>query len=485
MQITIRLIDGELKTLRTTLEPLAEFFDLSGSEVYIGRRIAEFRPILNYLRGSASDIPDSSGPAAAAVGLVEEHGRAVAINVGGVVFHVSTKYIEQSTYFAGMLNWKKQNGGLGTQPLVDLTAEFIDRDPADFATVLAYLEGSSNPGSETERDYYGISLKKEQPIAYEPDTHEIMPFPLYADTIGIMGYVACESSQQTKGNYIGTTTYRVDISKHGKTCSLRCRIERSIDVIHKLAIEVIVTHARKPTIDECYELIDKIDILVGGQCMSTTTPTWLRIMKLVPIIASLGNNNYCIHIPLVTTFSSQQPFLLLAIPHREFKIEGHLNRPYDIHECNLIAEYGLLGIDERGKAKRDHIDQHCYTQLDQIEHIEGGEKTRIRLHLGGIPAGGLFLKSSADFTDVAFACNGYTINYMTKATLISHSLHHFGNTGEGIYGIQFGDMNISHIDNFECIIQHPTGKYTFEFYAKVKNVLRYSSGVCGMQYYFR
>lgn len=158
---------------------------------------------------------------------------------------------------------------------------------------------------------------------------------------------------------------------------------------------------------------------------------------------------------------------------------------FNVEECKLIIEYELFDTDERRRAMTDRIDYNCYTQLGQIVHSKGGEKTRIRLNLDGIPAGGLFLKCSTDFTDVKFICNGHSINYMTKATLISHSLRHFGELGEEIYGIQFGDMNMSRIDNFECEIQHPAGDHTFEFYAKVKNVVRYASGMCGMKYAFR
>lgn len=477
--ITIRLIDGELKTLKSTLEPIKEIFDICGDSIYIGRTMVEFKSVLNYLRGMIPDIPENCIGAAAVCGLIEnEEIQPVAISIGGIVFHISKYFLKMSTYFTAMLEWQKHKN-IPDSPVIDLTHEFIDRDPDEFKKVLAYLEGTGSfeKSLEVEFEYFGIVQPEEKKTE---KTEDFIHYPKYSDIdLSLMTTVTKESN-----NLVVYTEHLEHKNSHSQYEVHHHNLARVSDTINSLAIEANITHDKLPTIEDCYEFIDKITVICGGSTeFSKTTGKLLRVLCVKPTIVSTGDNTYTLHIPLITYFTNEQPFLLISTYYDELVLHAKLNNNFLLHELNLVSERGTFSYPERNKHQRDKFIQNLYVYREQNECITGGNKTRFRLYPAGYMSD-IFVCLDIDLVDIEFIVNGYKICYMTKATLLSMSHKYFGMLPHGVYGIRFPLFNASRIDSFICEIQHENKECDVSFIFKVNNELRYLGGLCSWKYSF-
>lgn len=473
--IAIKLINGELKTLKSTLEPIKEIFDICGDSIYIGRTVEEFKHVLNYLRGIVSDIPENCVGAAAICGLIEnEETQPVAINVGGAIFHISKYFLRMSTYFTGMLEWQKHRN-MPYSPVIDLTHEFIDRDPDEFKKVLAYLEGigTFEKSLQVEFDYFGIAYPEDK----KPE--EYIYYPEYPAVDLLMMSMVSKAS-----NNLAIYTEHLEYkNSHSHYDIYRHNLSRISDTINSLAIEANITYHKLPTIEDCYEFIEQITVVCGDSTeISKTTGKLLRILCIKPTIVSNGNNTYILHIPLITYFTNEKPFLLVLGYLHEVVLYGKLNNNFLLNDLTLVSERGILSIFEKNKYKIDKIIQTLELYYEYNRPVFGGNKSEFRLNPSS-DISDIFVCLDIDIFDIEFSINGHKICYMTKATLLSMSNKYFGVLPHGVYGIRFPLFNPAK-NEFVCKIQHENKECHVSFIFKINNELRYANGICRWRYYY-
>ncbi len=145
---------------------------------------------------------------------------------------------------------------------------------------------------------------------------------------------------------------------------LSCTISRNGDLLHKIYLEMDVTDDGDGYERMGHQMIEYVEIEIGGQCidkhygewmdiwtqLSSTSQGWTKLQRIVDGI-SIGGNDYKLYVPLQFWFCTNPGLALplIALQYHEVKINLQFSvlSNVTINNACIFCDYIFLDTDER------------------------------------------------------------------------------------------------------------------------------------------
>jgi hypothetical protein len=167
--IKLKVCDKQFQSTKETLQRIPYFNDLfehspdksDFTDLLIPIEPKLFGKILNHYRAPEYPLPDENKSAISFLGIIPDPPKKdflVKLNVGGEIFIQYASVFEDAKYISAMINrWTDKTGITG---VMDLTDNFIDRDPVLFKDLIHCLKYNEfSPHLAPEFDYFNIDYE--------------------------------------------------------------------------------------------------------------------------------------------------------------------------------------------------------------------------------------------------------------------------------------------------------------------------------------
>jgi len=305
-----------------------------------------------------------------------------------------------------------------------------------------------------------------------------------------------------------------------------CTISRNGDLLSRVYLEcdlkLATTGLTGVSSLNGFDLIDYVEVEIGGQCIDKHYGDWMKIWKdlthnsdkrimlgeMIPENTATKVKNY---VPLQFWFCNNPGLALplIALQYHEVKLNVQFasqnTRTNNIDACCVFCDYIFLDTDERRRfAQVSHeylIEQVQFSNQMKLGQNGGQVELRFNHPVKEIVwTGAIISTGTVDWTDCLLQLNGHD-RFRKRAgsyfSTVQRYEHHSGSGGsESAHMYSFalkpeehqpsGTCNFSRIDNAVLSVNSTaaltSGKETIKVYAINYNVLRIMSGMGGLAY---